>query len=138
MKQPCPSPILLPIEVTRHFGSRQPNLRARLEKIDAELGNLARFAAKTGRVDEAADLFVELEAERETLHAQLGASPPTSIDAEPSARWPRNLCSKLRRALDHSPDRGRSLFLSLLGAGECAWARIQSMGFESRASSTQV
>jgi len=82
---------------------QEPNLRARLEKIDAELANLARFAAKTGRVDEAADLFAELEAERATLHAQLGAAPPTSIDAE-ALRAERVL--ELRRALDHSPDRG--------------------------------
>jgi len=62
-------------------------------------------------VDEAADLFAELEAEPATLHAQLGAAPPTSIDAE-ALRAERVL--ELRRALDHSPDRGRSLFLCLL------------------------
>ena len=97
-------------------GMRQePSLRARLEKIEGELGNLARFAAKTGRVDEAADLFAELEAERESLRAQLGAVPPTSIDAEALRALAEERVLELRRALDLSPDRGRSLFLSLLG-----------------------
>jgi hypothetical protein len=38
--------------------------RARLEEIDGELENLARFAGKTGKVDKAAELYAELERER--------------------------------------------------------------------------
>ena len=41
---------------------------------------------------------------------------------------------ELRRALDLSPDRGRSLFLSLLGDRRMRVG--ESMGFESRVSST--
>ncbi len=108
---------------------QESSLPVRLEKVDAELGNLARFAAKTGRADEAADL---------------GAVQLTRIDAEAFGAMAEERVLELRRALDLSPDRGWSLFLSLLGdrrmlswaTGGCAWARIRSMGSESRASST--
>jgi len=39
-------------------------VKARLEEIEREAENLARFAAKTGRVDEAAGLYGELDSER--------------------------------------------------------------------------
>ena len=38
-------------------------VRARLREIDKELANLARFAAKTGKVDAAAAQYAELDAE---------------------------------------------------------------------------
>jgi hypothetical protein len=89
-------------------GSRRP--KTRRTELHRALQQAARRLAK-----EAADLFAELEAERESLHAQLGAVPPTSIDAEALRAMAEQRVLELRRALDLSPDRGRSLFLSLLG-----------------------
>jgi len=45
---------------------------ARLREIDRELANLARFAAKTGQVDTAAELYAELQGERAQIAARIG------------------------------------------------------------------
>ena len=56
-------------------------LRKRLREIETELASLARFAARTGRVDEAVALNAELEAEREGLEEQLAtAGGPVDLD----------------------------------------------------------
>jgi DNA invertase Pin-like site-specific DNA recombinase len=50
-------------------------LHKRLMEIEGELGNLARYAAKSGDVDGAAATRVELLQEREALQARLAAQP---------------------------------------------------------------
>ena len=100
--------------VSREVALRDPTAdRARLREIEAELGNLARFAAKTGNVEQAAGLYAELERERETIRVWL-RGPTRGLDLD--AVRPRVLerAEELRSAFAESPDHARAAFHALL------------------------
>jgi len=96
----------------RRRGLDPSAIKARLEEIERELANLRRFAAKTGRIDEAADLHGELDAERRRLHAQLERQP-----AEPDRDSLRALlaerAAQFQEQLAASPERGRAVLRAL-------------------------
>ena len=97
-------------EVTGHDPSAD---RDRLREIESELGNLARFAAKTGNVEEAAGLYAELDRERAGIQARL-STPTPRLDLD--ALRPRVLerAEELRSAFAESPDHARAAFQALL------------------------
>jgi len=88
--------------------------RKRLDEIDVELANLARFAARTGRVDEAADLFGELEQERNGIVARLEATGP-EVDLQTLRPLILRQIVEMRSAFDTEPQTAREALRILLG-----------------------
>jgi|SRR5208337_1223740 len=94
---------------------RDPSIdRKRLNEIDAELTNLARFAARTGRVDEAVDLFGELEQERGELVARPEAGG-ADVDLEALRPWIVERVAEMRSAFETEPENAREALRILLG-----------------------
>jgi DNA invertase Pin-like site-specific DNA recombinase len=87
-------------------------VRARLREIDKELANLARFVAKTGKVDAAAAHYAELDAERNRLLDRL--TEPPVFDPEEIRRAAEARVLVLREALAHGPE-SRAALRALLG-----------------------
>jgi len=85
--------------------------RARLREIDRELANLARYVAKTGKVDAAAAQYAELDAERARLLDYLTELPVFDPGEIRRAAEVRVLA--LRQALEHGPE-SRAALRSLL------------------------
>jgi DNA invertase Pin-like site-specific DNA recombinase len=86
--------------------------RKRLREIDNELENLARFVAKTGKVDAAAALYADLDAERSRLLGRLTEIPV--FDPEEILQAAEARVLELREALEHGPE-SRAALRSLLG-----------------------
>jgi DNA invertase Pin-like site-specific DNA recombinase len=85
--------------------------RERIHEIDKELANLARYVAKTGKVDAGAAHYAELDAERTRLLDRLTELPVFDPDEIRRAAEARFLA--LREALEHGPE-SRAALRSLL------------------------
>jgi hypothetical protein len=88
--------------------------RSRLIEIAAELENLARFAALTGRVDEAVRLFAELERERAEIRARVDAQGP-DLDLETLRPLIVERVEEMRSAFKGEPEAARGALRALLG-----------------------
>lgn len=104
------------------------NARARLPEVEREIANVTRFAAKTGRVDEAADLYAELSAERDALRAQL-ATVPALPDSHALRLAAEEWVGEMRSTLLGDPDQRRAAFAGLLGTGRIRVAPDAERGF---------
>jgi DNA invertase Pin-like site-specific DNA recombinase len=87
----------------------------RLVEIDAEIGNSARLAARTGHVDAVAQLIVELEQERQNITRRLAVPKAHAFDADGLRARVGHWAADLRGSLEGSPDDCRRVFLGLLG-----------------------
>lgn|GEM_PF-6161346 len=89
---------------------------------------MARFAAKTGKVDQAVELCAELEAERSELRARPAHAPRLSnLD-----RLKRRIIEEalhLRSAFDAAPEEGRVALRTLLGDRRMRVAADPKYGF---------
>ncbi len=100
--------------VRARLASEPPEqLRARLAEIELEMSNLARFAAKTGRVDEATTLYAELDRERHEIESRLGEQN-SGFDLEALFAVASERASDLRGLLERGGDDGRRALRSLL------------------------
>jgi hypothetical protein len=88
--------------------------RRRVAEVETELANRARFAEKTGRVEEPADRYAELDEERRVLVGPPSRRPAAleqgAIAAKVEAR-----VREFRGGLDGSPKHGRGILRALLG-----------------------
>ena len=103
--------------------------RARIREIDQELTNLARFAAKTGRVEAAADLYGELQTERTKI---LGRLEEAACDFDPDLVQAVVLerVRQMRAAFDGSDADRRGAFRALLGTRRMTVASHPDRGFQ--------
>jgi DNA invertase Pin-like site-specific DNA recombinase len=102
--------------------------RKRLDEIDVELANLARFAARTGRVDEAVDLFGELEQERGEIAARLEAGG-ADVDLEAMRPWIVDRVAEMRTAFESAPENAREALRVLLGTRRLRVGPDPDLGF---------
>lgn len=99
--------------------------RRRLAEIEAELANLTRFAAKTGKIDEAAELYGEVNQERCALPAR-SAERPVIFDRDALAARVEARVRELRGGLEGAPERGRAILRALVGSRN--WNRPSARG----------
>ncbi len=103
--------------------------RARLREIDQELANLARFAAKTGRVDAAAELYRELQIERAQILPRLGETD-CDFDPELVRSVVLERVKQMQVAFDGSDADRRGAFRALLGNRRMTVAAHPERGFQ--------
>jgi len=103
--------------------------QARIREIDQELANLARFAARTGQVDAAADLFEELRAERAKIASRLEEAA-CDFDPELVQAVVLERVTQMRAAFDGSDADRRSAFRALLGGRRMTVASHPDRGFQ--------
>jgi site-specific DNA recombinase len=102
--------------------------RARLAEIERELANLVRFAAKTGKTEEATELYAELDAERARIRERLASAAPM-IDPERLCRVGEKRVIEIRGALGWSPEHRRRVLRELLGGRRLAIGSDPDRGF---------
>jgi site-specific DNA recombinase len=103
--------------------------RARLREIDQELANLARFAAKTGQVDTAAELYGELHGERAQIAARIG-DVASDFDLGVVREVVLERVTQMRAAFDGSDADRRGAFRALLGDRRMSVAPHPDRGFQ--------